>query len=104
VVLRGFAGATHKVKERAKSAGGPQALKQKGTGRARVGSIRSPLCVMAARSTDQGRAITATRCRENAAGALRSALSAKLAEQKLTVVDAWTLETQDQMLLAVLAS
>jgi hypothetical protein len=26
-------------------------------------------------------------------GALRSALSAKLAEQKLTVVDAWTLET-----------
>jgi len=26
-------------------------------------------------------------------GALRSALSAKLAEQKLTVVDAWALET-----------
>src|SRR5258708_32492204 len=36
-------------------------------------------------------------------GALRSALSAKLAEQKLTVVDAWTLETHNtKALLAVL--
>ncbi len=36
-------------------------------------------------------------------GALRSALSAKLAEQKLTVVDAWTLEThKTKALLAVL--
>jgi large subunit ribosomal protein L4 len=36
-------------------------------------------------------------------GALRSALSAKLAEQKLTVVDAWTLDThKTKALLAVL--
>jgi len=36
-------------------------------------------------------------------GALRSALSAKLAEQKLTVVDAWTLErTETKALLEVL--
>src|SRR5260370_33724446 len=36
-------------------------------------------------------------------GALRSALSAKLSEQKLTVVDAWTLEThKTKALLAVL--
>jgi ribosomal protein L4 len=36
-------------------------------------------------------------------GALRSALSAKLAEQKLTVVDAWTLEThKTQGLVSVL--
>src|SRR6266576_3364324 len=71
--LRGLRRGTHKVKEKSEVSGAGRKLwKQKGTGRARVGSMRSPL-------------------------------SAKLAEQRLTVVDAWTLEThKTKSLLAVL--
>ena len=50
---------THATKNRKLVAGsGKKLWKQKGTGRARVGSVRSPLGVMAARCTDRSRAAT----------------------------------------------
>ena len=93
--LRGLRRGTHKVKEKSEVSGAGRKLwKQKGTGRARVGSIRSPLwrhggTVHGPRPRDYSYALP----KKMLLGALRSALSAKLAEQKLTVVDAWTLET-----------
>ena len=86
---------THKTKTRGEVAGSGRKLwRQKGTGRARVGSIRSPLWRKG--GTVHGprpRSYAYRLPRKMLLGALRSALSAKLAEQKLTVVDAWTLET-----------
>src|SRR5438093_6120333 len=86
---------THATKNRWRVSGsGKKLWKQKGTGRARVGSIRSPLwrhggTVHGPKPRDYSYALP----KKMLLGALRSALSAKLAEQKLTVVDAWTLET-----------
>src|SRR5580698_2887197 len=86
---------TAKTKEKSEVSGAGRKLwRQKGTGRARVGSIRSPLwrhggTVHGPRPRDYSYALP----KKMLLGALRSALSAKLAEQKLTVVDAWTLET-----------
>lgn len=86
---------THKVKRRGEVAGsGKKLWRQKGTGRARVGSIRSPLwrkggTVHGPVPRDYSYRIP----RKVFAGALRSALSAKLAEQKLTVVDSFALES-----------
>lgn len=86
---------THKVKEKSEVSGAGRKLwKQKGTGRARVGSIRSPLwrhggTVHGPRPRDYSYALP----KKILLGALRSALSAKLAEEKLTVVDGWQLET-----------
>jgi large subunit ribosomal protein L4 len=76
------------------SGAGRQLWRQKGTGRARVGSIRSPLwrhggTVHGPKPRDYSYALP----KKMLLGALRSALSAKLAEQKLTVVDALDLET-----------
>ena len=103
--LRGLRRGTHKVKEKSEVSGAGRKLwKQKGTGRARVGSIRSPLwrhggTVHGPRPRDYSYALP----KKMLLGALRSALSAKLAEQKLTVVDAWTLEThKTQSLVEVL--
>ena len=73
---------------------GKKLWKQKGTGRARVGSVRSPLWRQAERSTDLSRAATTMPSRKKKLlGALRSALAAKLADGKLTVVD--TLELKE---------
>src|SRR6266496_4085096 len=86
---------THATKNRKLVSGsGKKLWRQKGTGRARVGSIRSPLwrhggTVHGPRPRDYSYALP----KKMLLGALRSALSAKLAEQKLTVVDAWTLDT-----------
>jgi large subunit ribosomal protein L4 len=86
---------THKVKERSEVAGSGRKLwRQKGTGRARVGSIRSPLwrkggTVHGPRPRKYAYALP----RKMVLGALRSGLSAKLADQKLTVVDSWSLES-----------
>jgi large subunit ribosomal protein L4 len=86
---------THKVKGRSEVAGsGKKLWRQKGTGRARMGSIRSPLW-------RKGGTVHGPRPRKYdyalphkmVVGALRSALSAKLADQKLTVVDSWSLES-----------
>jgi len=91
----GLRAGTHKVKEKSEVSGAGRKLwKQKGTGRARVGSIRSPLwrhggTVHGPRPRDYSYALP----KKMVLGALRSALSAKLAEAKLTVVDAWQLET-----------
>src|SRR5438105_10940529 len=93
--LRGLRAGTHKVKEKSEVSGAGRKLwKQKGTGRARVGSIRSPLwrhggTVHGPRPRDYSYALP----KKILLGALRSALSAKLAEEKLTVVDGWQLES-----------
>ena len=86
---------THKTKDKSEVSGAGRKLwKQKGTGRARVGSIRSPLwrhggTVHGPKPRKYGYDLP----KKMLLGALRSALSAKLAEQRLTVVDAWQLET-----------
>jgi large subunit ribosomal protein L4 len=86
---------THKVKEKSEVSGAGRKLwKQKGTGRARIGSIRSPLwrhggTVHGPRPRSYEYALP----KKMLLGALRSALSAKLADQKLTVVDGWQLES-----------
>ena len=93
--LRGLRAGTHKTKDKSEVSGAGRKLwRQKGTGRARVGSIRSPLwrhggTVHGPKPRDYSYALP----KKMLLGALRSALSAKLAEQKLTVIDAWTLES-----------
>jgi large subunit ribosomal protein L4 len=86
---------THKTKGRGEVSGAGRKLwKQKGTGRARVGSIRSSIWRKG--GTVHGpvpRSYAYRLPRKMVLGALRSALSAKLAEQKLTVVDAWQLDS-----------
>jgi len=93
--LRGLRAGTHKTKDKSEVSGAGRKLwRQKGTGRARVGSIRSPLWRHG--GTVHGpkpRSYSYALPKKMLLGALRSALSAKLAEQKLTVVDAWALET-----------
>ncbi len=86
---------THKTKDKSEVSGAGRKLwRQKGTGRARVGSIRSPLwrhggTVHGPKPRDYSYALP----KKMLLGALRSALSAKLSEQRLTVVDALELET-----------
>ncbi len=86
---------THKTKGRGEVAGSGRKLwRQKGTGRARVGSIRSSIWRKGGTvHGPQPRSYAYRLPHKMLLGALRSALSAKLADQKLTVVDAWALET-----------
>jgi large subunit ribosomal protein L4 len=73
---------------------GRKLWRQKGTGRARIGSIRSPLWRKGGTvHGPQPRSYAYRLPRKVFLGALRSALSSKLAEEKLTVVDAWQLES-----------
>jgi large subunit ribosomal protein L4 len=104
--LAGLRRGTHKTKDKSEVSGAGRKLwRQKGTGRARVGSIRSPLwrhggTVHGPKPRDYSYALP----KKQLLGALRSALSAKLADQKLTVVDGWQLEThKTQSLLQSLA-
>ena len=80
---------THATKNRKLVAGsGKKLWKQKGTGRARVGSIRSPLWRHGGTvHGPQPRSYEYPFPRKKLLGALRSALAAKLADGKLTVVD-----------------
>jgi large subunit ribosomal protein L4 len=93
--LAGERAGTHSTKRRGEVSGsGKKLWRQKGTGRARVGSVRSPIwrkggIVHGPKPRDYSYRIP----KKVLLGALRSALSAKLAEQKLTVVDGWTLES-----------
>src|SRR5271166_2632890 len=94
---------THATKTRGLVSGaGKKLWKQKGTGRARIASIRSPLWRHG--GTVHGpkpRSYAYALPKKMVLGALRSALSAKLAEQKLTVVDAWSLDTHKTKSLRV---
>ena len=100
---RSLRAGTHKTKDKSEVSGAGRKLwRQKGTGRARVGSIRSPLwrhggTVHGPKPRDYGYALP----KKMILGALRSALSAKLAEQKLTVVDAWSLDSHKTKALAL---
>ena len=80
---------THKTKSRTEVAGsGKKLWKQKGTGRARIGSVRSPLWRNGYTvHGPQPRSYDYAFPRKKLLGALRSALASKLADGKLTVVD-----------------
>jgi large subunit ribosomal protein L4 len=80
---------THKTKSRTEVAGsGKKLWKQKGTGRARIGSVRSPLWRHGYTvHGPQPRSYDYPFPRKKLLGALRSALASKLADGKLTVVD-----------------
>jgi len=85
---------THATKARWQVSGsGKKLWKQKGTGRARIGSIRSPLWRHGA--TVHGptpRSYDYAFPRKKLLGALRSALAAKFADGKLTVVNGFDLK------------
>jgi large subunit ribosomal protein L4 len=84
---------THKTKVRAEVAGsGKKLWKQKGTGRARMGSVRSPLWRHG--GTVHGpvpRDYSYKLPRKMLVGALRSALSAKVRDGELKIVQAFAL-------------
>jgi large subunit ribosomal protein L4 len=82
---------THATKARWQVSGsGKKLWKQKGTGRARIGSIRSPLWRHGGTvHGPQPRSYDYAFPRKKLLGALRSALAAKAADGKLIVVDAF---------------
>ena len=82
---------THATKNRWRVSGsGKKLWKQKGTGRARIGSIRSPLWRHGGTvHGPQPRSYDYTFPRKKLLGALRSALAAKFADGKLIVVNAF---------------
>src|SRR5579872_2004141 len=85
---------THATKNKKLVSGaGKKLWKQKGTGRARVGSIRSPLWRHGGTvHGPQPRSYDYQFPRKKLLGALRSALAAKFADGKLTVVESFELE------------
>lgn len=93
--LAGQRAGTHATKTRAEVSGSGRKLwKQKGTGRARIGSIRSPLWRHGGTvHGPQPRSYAYRLPRKMLLGALRSALSSKLAEQQMTVVEEFKLQS-----------
>ena len=93
--LAGKRAGTHKVKTRHEVAGsGKKLWKQKGTGRARMGSVRSPLWRHV--GTVHGpvpRDYSYKLPRKMQLGALRSALSAKLADGDIKIISAFDLSS-----------
>ncbi len=85
---------THKTKVRSEVAGsGKKLWKQKGTGRARMGSVRSPLWRHGGTvHGPQPRDYSYRLPRKMLLGALRSALSAKVRDGELKVVQAFTFD------------
>ncbi len=85
---------THKTKGRWEVSGsGKKLWKQKGTGRARIGSIRSPLWRHGYTvHGPQPRSYDYAFPRKKLMGALRSALAAKLADGKLIVVNSFEMK------------
>ncbi|HET9783358.1 MAG TPA: 50S ribosomal protein L4 [Terriglobales bacterium] len=92
---------THKTKGRAEVSGsGKKLWKQKGTGRARVGSIRTPLWRHGGTvHGPQPRSYAWDMPRKKMAGALRSALAAKLRDSEIVVVEDFTLPEAKSKLL-----
>ena len=90
--LRGLRRGTHKVKEKSEVSGAGRKLwKQKGTGRARVGSIRSPLWRHGGTvHGPQPRDYSYNLPKKMLVGALRSALSAKVRDGELKVIQAFS--------------
>jgi len=82
---------THATKNRWRVSGsGKKLWKQKGTGRARIGSVRSPLWRHGGTvHGPQPRSYDYTFPRKKLLGALRSALAAKFADGKLIIVNAF---------------
>ncbi len=83
------------------SGGGIKPWRQKGTGRARAGTTRSPLwrtggVTFAARPQDHAQKVN----RKMYRGAMRSILSELIRQERLTVVDGLTLEAPKTRLLA----
>ncbi|HYG98032.1 MAG TPA: 50S ribosomal protein L4 [Terriglobales bacterium] len=89
----GMRAGTHATKNRKLVSGsGKKLWRQKGTGRARVGSIRSPLWRHGGTvHGPQPRSYDYQFPRKKLFGALRSALAAKLQDNKLVVIDAFDL-------------
>src|SRR3954454_2755197 len=85
---------THKTKTRAEVSGsGKKPWRQKGTGRARVGEVRTPLWRKGGTMFGpQPRDYEYHLPRKMFRAALRSALATKLKENQLNVVDAFTLD------------
>ena len=85
---------THSTKNRGEvSGGGKKPWKQKGTGRARQGSTRSPQWKGGGKAhTPKPRDYTLDMPRKMRRAALRSALSVKAAEGQIVVVDEMTVE------------
>src|SRR6266550_7429757 len=76
------------------SGSGRKLWKQKGTGRARIASLRSPLWKGGGNAHGpQPRDWSYNMPKKMRQGALRSALSERVREGKVTLVDGWTLET-----------
>lgn len=93
--LAGERAGTHKTKGRGEVSGSGRKLwRQKGTGRARVGSIRSSIWRKGGTvHGPQPRSYEYRLPKKMVLGALRSALSAKLSDQKITVIDNWKLDS-----------
>src|SRR6476661_8193208 len=87
---------THKTKNRANVSGsGKKPWRQKGTGRARVGSIRNPLWRHGGTVFGpQPRSYDFKLSKKVKLGALRAALAAKLADGALVVVDSLGTESK----------
>lgn len=92
--LAGQRRGTHSTKSRGEvSGGGKKPWRQKGTGRARVGSIRSSLWRHGSIAHGpKPRDYSTKLSRRMLEGALRSALAAKFQENKLTVIDQFNLQ------------
>ena len=93
---------THSTKGRGEvSGGGKKPWKQKGTGRARQGSIRAPQWKGGGKvHTPKPRSYRLDMPRKMRRAALRSALSVKAAEAQIVVVDDLTLETHKTKAMA----
>jgi len=92
--LAGQRAGTHKTKDKSEVSGsGKKLWKQKGTGRARIGSIRSPLWRHG--GTVHGpvpRSYAYALPKKMILGALRSAIAAKINDGKLTIVENFDVE------------